>query len=200
MPKKEEKRKPIKAIFIDAVKEEVREITLNYGGVYWEMYRLMDIDGLRKVSSINVVRLDDESHYIHVDGEGLLKDPEHFILWKGYQQPLAGHAIIYRVDDEGNAASVRISVEAVRRHLKFVKLKMHGYVQKSESAVIFDRPGIRHTTIPVFTERREPGTGKPLDIAEIAEHLGVPPEQLQWSALPEDDDESEQDQEPPPAV
>lgn len=194
-----EKRAPIKAIFIDAIKEEVREVTLKDGGSFPEMFRLMDIEGLRRVSDINVVRLDDESHYIHVDGEGLLKDPEHFILWKGYAQPLAGHAIIYRVDEEGDARTVRLSVDTVKRHVKFVKLKMHGYVQKSEKAMIFGKPGIRHTTIPIFTERREPGTGKPLDMKEIAEHLGVPPEQLQWSALPEDDDEpSESD--PPTSV
>lgn len=185
----EKKTKAITAIFINAITEEIATIKLTNTGTYREMFELLSMPGLRKVNDINVVKLDDERHYINVDGEGLLKDPEHFILWKGYPNPLAGHAIIIRVDEYGDNASVRLDIHTVRRHVKFVRLKMHGFVRKAEHIEMFGKPGIHHTTIPVFTERREPGTGKPLDLKVIAEHLGVPAEMLQWSALPEDDDE-----------
>jgi hypothetical protein len=191
METKTKKSKRVEAIFINAITQEISRIVLNEGGAYREMYRLLKMPDLRPVNDINVVRLDDEAHYINVDGEGLLKDPEHFILWKGYAQPLAGNAIIIRVNDEGDTVSVRLSVATVKRHVQFVRLKMHGFVQKTEQAVIFGKPGIRHTNIPVFTERREPGTGKPLDMTKIAKHMGVPPEMLQWTVLPEDDDEPE---------
>lgn len=196
MEKKTKKSTAIEAIFINAIEKEVSRIVLrNDDGAYREMYRLLSMPGMTAVDDINVVKLDDESHYLNVDGLGVLKDPEHFILWKGYAQPLAGHAIIIRVDEHGDNASVRLSVETVKRHIKFVRLKMHGFVRKVEEIEMFGRPGIHHTNIPVFTERREPGTGKPLDMAEIAEHLGVAAETLQWTTLPEEDNDGPEEPE-----
>lgn len=187
LPKKE--RKPVKAIFIDAITEEVKEITLKDGGSFREIYPLMNMPGLRPVDDINSVRIDLDGHYIYVDGEGLLKDPTYFILWKNYSNALAGHAVIVRIDDEGDTVDATINVATVKRHLKFVKLKMHGFVTKSESVIMFGRPGTRITNSPVLTERREPGSGKALDLDEIAKHMGVPPGTLEWTTMPEVDDD-----------
>jgi hypothetical protein len=73
-------KREIKAIFIDAVKEEVREITLKKGGDFKEMYRILTLPWNQTlVDDINVVRVsppgEREPHYLYVDGEGLLKDP-----------------------------------------------------------------------------------------------------------------------------
>jgi predicted GNAT family N-acyltransferase len=189
----EEKKKKVEAIFINAITQEISLIELKERGRYSEMYRLLSIPGLRPCSDINVVGLDQRRHYINVDGEGLLKDPEHFILWKGYGNALAGHGIIIRVDDEGETVSAELSVETVKRHIKFVRLKMHGFIQEAERMMIFDKPGIRHTIRPVLTERREPGTGKAIDLAEIAKHMGVPVETLKWT-IPEGDGDLEREE------
>jgi hypothetical protein len=185
-------KKPIKAIFIDAVKEEVTDIVLQDGGRFRpEMFRLLSIPGLRPCDDINVVRIDTKIHYIHVDGEGLLKDPTHFFLWKGYDNPLAGHGIVHRVDENGDSVDVELTTAQVRKNIKFAKMQMHGFVQKVEQREIFGRMGTAITNQAVITVRRPPGEGSAVDLDEIATHMGLPKGSLEWTPLPSADDETE---------
>lgn len=48
-----------------------------------------------------------------VDDEGLFKNPEHFFLMAGYPRPLAGAAIIFGSDKEGNTEGARTKVEDI---------------------------------------------------------------------------------------
>jgi hypothetical protein len=189
------KEETIKALRIDAISGEVTQVEypapekkvrerLN------AMYKDMSMEGLRPCSDINSVRIDDDGHYLYVDGEGVLKDPTHFILWRGYPQALAGHALVVRIDrTDGDTIDVAVKPEWVKERVNLAKLKMLGFVKRVEKREIFGRPGTAIITIPVFVERREPGAkGEPLTMEKIAEHLGFPGEKLEWTVLPSEDD------------
>jgi hypothetical protein len=132
------------------------------------------------------VRVDDRGHYLYVDGEGVLKDPERFILWKGYPQALAGHALVVRIDAEGDSTDIDVKPEWVKDHVKLARLRMMGFVQRTEVREIFGRPGTAIVRIPVFIPRE--GNPEPLTMEKIAEHLGFPGEKLEWTVLPSEDD------------
>lgn len=182
-------RKPIKAIFIDAVNKQVREIKLEEGGAYKEMFRVLSVPGLRPCDDINTIRLDHAIHYIFVDGEGILKDSRQFFLWKGYDNALAGNGIIHRVDpDSGESVDVELSVTQVARHVTFAELQSHGVVQVTKSGEVYGKPGVIIQNRAVITE---PGGDVEAEKQRIADELGVPVESLKWTKL-----EREQDQDP----
>jgi hypothetical protein len=188
--------KQIQAWRIDAITGEVKALVFESGDTVPKirarlnvMYKALSMEGLRPCDDINTVRIDDRGHYLYVDGEGVLKDPVHFILWKGYPQALAGHALVVRIDGDGEAADVKVSDAWVKERVKLAKLKMLGFVQRTEAREIFGKPGTAIIRIPVFVERRAPGeVGEPLTMEKIAEHLGMPGEALEWTVLPSEDD------------
>jgi hypothetical protein len=185
------KKKPIRAIFIDAVKEEVKDIVLQDGGQFRpEMFRLLSMPGLRPCDDIATVKIDRRRHFVHIDGEGLLKDPTHFFLWKGYGNPLPGHGIIHRIVG-GGSEDAELYADDVREGIKFAKMQMHGFVERVEQREIFGRMGTAITRQSVITVRRAPGEGSAVDLDEIAEHMGLPKGTLKWTPLPGEDDETE---------
>jgi hypothetical protein len=181
------------ALRIDAISGEVSTITFPQGEKtervrerLAKMYVALSMNGLRACDDINTVRIDDRGHYLYVDGEGVLKDPERFILWKGYPQALAGHALVVRIDAQGDNADVKVSEKWVKDHVKLARLRMMGFVQRTEVREIFGRPGTAIVRIPVFIPRE--GNPEPLTMEKIAEHLGFPGEKLEWTVLPSEDD------------
>jgi hypothetical protein len=189
MPTKE----TFNALRIDAISGEVTPITFPHGEKttkvrerLGKMYAALSMEGLRPCDDINTVRVDDRGHYLYVDGEGVLKDPERFILWKGYPQALAGHALVIRINAEGDNTDVDLKPEWVKKQVKLARLKMMGFVQRTEAREIFGKPGTAIIRIPVFVPRD--GNPEPLTMEKIAEHLGFPGEQLQWTVLPSEDD------------
>jgi hypothetical protein len=181
------------ALRIDAISGEVSTITFPQGEKtervrerLAKMYVALSMNGLRACDDINTVRIDDRGHYLYVDGEGVLKDPERFILWKGYPQALAGHALVVRIDAQGDNADVKVSEKWVKDHVKLARLRMMGFVQRTEARKIFGRPGTAIVRIPVFIPRE--GNPEPLTMEKIAEHLGFPGEKLEWTVLPSEDD------------
>lgn len=181
--------KPVKAIFIDAVKKEVKTITLEEGGAYKEMFRFLSMPDLRPCNDINVIRLDNAAHYINVDGEGILKDNRHFFLWRGYGNALAGHGIIIRVDPEtGDTEDVEVTNEQILRHVTFRELRSHGVVQVTKTGDVYGKPGVIIQNRAVLTE---PGGDVEAAIDAIAKELGVAREALKWTKL-----EREEDQDP----
>jgi hypothetical protein len=187
------KKETFKALRIDAISGEVSMIIFPQGDKtervrerLAKMYAALSMNGLRACDDINTVRIDDRGHYLYVDGEGLLKDPERFILWKGYPQALAGHALVVRIDAEGDNADVKVSEKWVKDHVKLARLRMMGFVQRTEAREIFGSPGTAIVRIPVFVPRE--GNTEPLTMEKIAEHLGFPGEKLEWTVLPSEDD------------
>jgi hypothetical protein len=189
--KKEEQRKPIKAILIDVGKKTIREITLERGGEYRpEMFEVLSVPGLRPVDDINVIRLDNEIHYLHVDGESLFKDPKLWFHWKGYGNPLAGNGIIHRVDEMGDSRDVRLTVQQVAAHVTFDTLQMHGFIQHVGAGTAFGKPATIITNRAVITR---PGEGVDRALQEIADELGIPVESIKWTKVGEELDPAEQE-------
>jgi hypothetical protein len=187
------KKETFKALRISAISGDVLPIELPAGEKDDEVrerlktiYVELSMPGLRACNDINTVRIDDRGHYLYVDGEGVLKDPERFILWKGYPQALAGHALVVRIDAQGDNADVKVSEKWVKDHVKLARLRMMGFVQRTEVREIFGRPGTAIVRIPVFIPRE--GNPEPLTMEKIAEHLGFPGEKLEWTVLPSEDD------------
>lgn len=101
-----------KAVLIDAKSRQVRDIQVLDGLDGW--YNAIGCELVTVVT-----QLDDWDSLI-VDDEGLLKDPEQFFLWEGYDQPLAGNGLIVGCDEEGETQDCRTTAEAVRGKVKFM--------------------------------------------------------------------------------
>jgi hypothetical protein len=186
-------KETFKALRISAISGDVLPIDIPFGEEpkivrqrLQSIYAELSMPGLKPCSDINTVRVDDRGHFLYVDGEGVLKDPERFILWKGYPQALAGHALVVRIDRSGASTDVKVSEKWVKDHVKLARLKMLGFVQRTEVREIFGRKGTALINIPVFVPRE--GNAEPLTMEKIAEHLGFPGEKLEWTVLPSEDD------------
>lgn len=106
----------MRAILIDAVNREVREVQ-NEGGLQgW--YAALNCDRVSLAYPI------DEVNSIIVDDEGMLTGPQHFFanLYPSEPQYLAGSGLIVGVDKEGDTADCTLSVEDVREMVRFFNL------------------------------------------------------------------------------
>lgn len=66
----------------------------------------------------DIVRLDN-GNGVYVDDEGLMKDPQHFFVLKGYPNPLAGNGLVLGTNPEGESVSTTLTVEKVKAMVKF---------------------------------------------------------------------------------
>ena len=57
---------------------------------------------------------------LYVDDEGLLKQPEHFFLYKGYNQPLAGNGLVMGTDEEGDSTDPQNTLEEIKSRITFM--------------------------------------------------------------------------------
>lgn len=106
----------MKAILIDAVEKQVREV--EYDGSLESAYSLLRCD------TIDVVRINDENDMI-VDDEGLLtheSDDSPFVAFPGGQRIAGSVLIVGAVDDNGDSTSTSLSVEFIEECVKFVTL------------------------------------------------------------------------------
>ena len=81
------------------INSETKTITpVDYNGDYNTIYTHIGCDLFDVVyANINEHRIS-----VFVDDEGLLKNPQHFFILKGYGQPLAGNGLVLGdVDEEG---------------------------------------------------------------------------------------------------
>ena len=104
----------MKAILIDAVKREVREV--EYNGTLENIYDLVGCD------IVEAPRVEDNGDAVYVDEEGLLKPQQNFFVYDGYPQPLAGNGLLLGVNGRGESISPKTSIETVRRKVKFMNL------------------------------------------------------------------------------
>lgn len=106
----------MRAILIkpDAVGHKHVEV-VEYDGDYRSIYNLISWSE-RQVTTFDCVMIDD-NHTIFVDDEGLLYNPEHFFLFEGYDQPLAGRGLILGTDEDGESVDCKLDEEWVRERV-----------------------------------------------------------------------------------
>ena len=95
----------MKAYLIDPWTLSISEV--DYSGDYKQIYTFI------KADLFDVVGINQNGDCIYVDDEGLLKDPDHWILLEGYDQPLAGRGLVLGTDDEGKSVDPTITLQAL---------------------------------------------------------------------------------------
>lgn len=114
----------MKAILIDPFNETVTEV--EHTGNYKHIYELLSHPE-HPVDCFTAVRLGN-GDAIYVDDEGLLKDPKHFFVWKGYPQPMAGKGLLLGSNDEGESISPETTLEYVKGRVSFRHdLRLHDF-------------------------------------------------------------------------
>ena len=114
----------MKAIVIDVIKEEVREVDIqknNLDSIYQQL----------NCSCFDVVGLS-ENESLYVDDEGLLKLDENskFFCIKGGYQPFAGNGLILGLDyNTGESISTQLTLDYVQSIVSFKTIKeiQNGY-------------------------------------------------------------------------
>jgi hypothetical protein len=64
----------------------------------------------------------DEDHHCYVNEEGLFGSPQHFFLFAGGHQPLAGNGVILASTGDGDEAPCRLPLEWVKDRVTFMDL------------------------------------------------------------------------------
>ena len=62
----------------------------------------------------------DRNHHCYVNEEGLLEHPQHFFMFEGGHQPLAGNGVILAETDDGEEAPCTLSLAWVKERVKFM--------------------------------------------------------------------------------
>lgn len=102
----------MRAILIDAVRKQVREIEIS-----GDLKSLQDcVEGY-----IELVRLDDKND-MYVNEEGLINGTQDFFTYHGAHQPFAGSAVIVGHNDEGETTPTTLALKEVRDSVKFLPL------------------------------------------------------------------------------
>lgn len=101
-----------KAILIDALNKQVREVTLPDGLQGW--YNAIGCDLVTVAFHIS------DRDSVLVDDEGLLKEPMHFFLYDGYLQPLAGNGLVVGCDEEGHTIDHSTTTQAIADKVTFM--------------------------------------------------------------------------------
>lgn len=101
----------MKAILIDSINKEVKEVEIGKG--IDEMYKFLNCE----IFTIATYLPKDDA--IFVDDEGLLNDTDAFFTYEGAHQPFAGNGLIMGCDDEGESTDCKISFAEVKEKVKF---------------------------------------------------------------------------------
>jgi hypothetical protein len=64
----------------------------------------------------------DDNHHCYVNEEGLLDQPQHFFMFTGGHQPLAGNGVILSSTDDGDEAACTLSLDWVKERVSFMDL------------------------------------------------------------------------------
>ena len=99
----------MRAVFINAHERTVTEV--EYSGDYKDIYKIIGCE-LFDVAS-------DGTNSIYIDDEGLFKDDQAFFLWKGFNQPFAGNALVLSCDAEGETTACVTDTETIRESVVF---------------------------------------------------------------------------------
>ena len=120
----------MKAILIDVYNQTITVVVIEKPSnpksartVLDQWYKLIDCSTVTVAHYLD--ENDENSDTIMVDDEGLLnldKDSK-FFHYEGAHQPFAGNGLVVGIDDEGDTASCKISVEEVKRKVTFLNLR-----------------------------------------------------------------------------
>ena len=101
----------MKAILIDSINKEVKEIEIGKG--IDEMYKFLNCQCFTIASYLP------KEDAIFVDDEGLLNGTDVFFTYEGAHQPFAGNGLIMGCDDEGESVDCKIGLTEVKEKVKF---------------------------------------------------------------------------------
>lgn len=113
----------MRAILIDAEAKSISEV--EYDGDWKKIKEFLGCD-LFTVVELDY-HADDSSETLFVDDEGLLNEPKHFFVWKGYDQPLPGRGLIVGCDPNGDSIATSFSLEYVEKRVSFPELEFVGF-------------------------------------------------------------------------
>ena len=65
----------------------------------------------------------DEFHHCYVNEEGLHDQPQHFFMFNGGHQPLAGNGVILSSTDDGDEAPCTLLLDWVTERVTFMNLQ-----------------------------------------------------------------------------
>lgn len=101
----------MKAILIDVVNKEVKEIEIGKG--IDEMYKFLNCDCFTVASYLP------NEDAIFVDDEGLMKGTDEFFTYQEAHQPFAGNGLIMGCDEDGESVDCKISLDEVKSRVEF---------------------------------------------------------------------------------
>lgn len=114
----------MKAILIDPIARKITEV--DHNGDYRQIYEyLSDKDNGLDVDDFNYVQIDEYNGFF-VDGEGLLKKPRYFFVWRGAPQPYAGRGLLLGQSGPETVGTTW-GVNKVRTHVEFTQLSVQGF-------------------------------------------------------------------------
>jgi len=94
---------------------------VEYDGDYRSIYGLISWSE-RQVTTFDCVMID-ETHTMFVDDEGLLHAPQHFMVWDGYEQPIAGRGLILGTDEWGESVACELNEDWVREQVTIMDIE-----------------------------------------------------------------------------
>jgi hypothetical protein len=107
----------IKAILIDTLNKEVKEVTYTEGeNSLKEIYQLLRCNCITSADSYVFNPI---GHTLFVDDEGLLLDEPFGAFQIANGQVLSGNGLIVSTDDEGETQSHNLKIEVLRSIVKF---------------------------------------------------------------------------------
>lgn len=109
----------MRAILVKPDQPENPVEVVEYDGDWRSIYALISYEN-HTVVTYDAVYIDDQN-VMFVDDNGLLDNPEHFVIWRYYHQPLAGRALILGYDEEENVAC-SLTEEWVRENMRVATL------------------------------------------------------------------------------
>ena len=103
----------MKAILIDVVNEEVREV--EHDDTLASIYKLVDC------GTFDVVRIDDVNS-IYIDDEGLFVEDQLYFTYEGTTDSvsLAGNGLVLGVDEEGETTPPSLTLKEVEQAVTFL--------------------------------------------------------------------------------
>lgn len=104
----------IKAILIDPFNKTVTEVDHDADD-YKHVYILIQV---QTFDSVHIGKFQGYVNTAYVDDEGLFAEDQHYFAW-GDRKELAGRALVVGIDDEGNTTAPTITIEMVKRDVRF---------------------------------------------------------------------------------
>lgn len=141
----------MRALLLDPTAGTVTEV--DYDGDYRSIYKLIDCE------TFTTVGLDDKGNTLFVDDEGLFRSMdsgefEPFIIWRGYNQPLAGKGLILGTNEEGDSIATTLSLDYVTERVSFKEMRCLNIETVEGKTEMFGKQATYIQQVPVFEEKR----------------------------------------------